>query len=192
MVGWSPLLRRLLRVLAGAVVREVIRHGRRAAGAPGGGASEQRPTVIDLQRADPDRPFERFSEEARRSLAVAVDRQGGPHLGSEALLLALIESHRGTAAQLAQRGTDVHALRSDLRRAVRSTAARRGGPDPEVRRALRAAGRGTEPHDRRPVEPQDLLKALLSEDPRIADVVRGYTVGALDAGQPGRPGRDEG
>lgn len=192
MVGWSPLLRRLLRFLAGAVVRELIRQGRRAAGAPGGGASEQRPTVIDLQRAEADRPFERFSEETRRSLAVAVDRQRGPHLGSEALLLALIESHRGTAEQLARRGTDVPALRSHLRGAVRSTEVRRGGPDPEVRRALRAARRGTHRRAGRLVEPRDLLEALLSQDARIAELVGRYTVGALDPGQPGRPERDEG
>lgn len=184
-LGWSSLLRRLLRILVGFGVREVVRQGRRAArsrrgaGADGSGRGE-RPTIIDVERVDRDRPFERFSEPARRIVARAAAHQDGAGLTGEALLLATIDTDQRAAQELASAGTDLDALRSHLREA---SPGQRRGVTPEARRALREA-RGHA--DRRavgaPVTPRDLLAALLFPGGPLAAVVDRHTVGALGYG----------
>lgn len=185
MLGWSPLFRRLLRILVGFGVRELVRQGRRAADsrrgrdADGSGRGE-RPTIIDVERVDRDRPFERFSEPSRRIVARAAAHHDGAGLTGEALLLATLDTDRASAQELARAGTDLEALRSHLRE---TSSGRRRGVTPEARRALRQARVHAE---RRaagaPVTPGDLLTALLVPDGPLAAVVDRHTVGALGRG----------
>lgn len=187
MFGWSSLLRRLLRILVGFGVREVVRHGRRAArsrrapDADGSGRTE-RPTIIDVERVDRDRPFERFTEPARRIVAHAAAHRDGAGLTGEALLLAMIDTDRRSAEELARAGTDLDALRSHLREA---SSGRRRGVTPEARRALQEARAQA---DRRaagaPVTPGDLWAALLVPDGPLAEIVDRHTVGSLGHGPP--------
>lgn len=187
MFGWSSLLRRLLRMLVGMGIREVVRQGRRAARnrggtGPGGPGQGEPATIIDVERVDRDRPFERFSEPTRRIVARAAARHGDTGLTGEALLLATIDIDPRSARELARAGTDLDALRSHLRDAVTSSGTRRG-LTPDARRALRQAPVQA---DRRaagaPVEPDDLLAALLVRDGSLAGVVDRHTVGALGRG----------
>lgn len=186
MLGWSPLLRRLLRILAGFAVREVVRHGRRAARPrdepdAGGSGTGERPTIIDVERVDRDRPFERFSEPARRIVARAAAHHGGTGLTAEALLLATIDTDRASARELARAGTEVDALRSRLRDTVTVSGHRRG-LTPDARRALRQAPVHAARRAGGPVEPDDLLAALLVRGGPLASVVDRHTVGSLRRG----------
>lgn len=185
MLGWSALLRRALRVLIGMGIREVVRHGRRAARrrdetSSGEPTSGERPTIIDVERVDDDRPFERFSETTRRVVARAAELHGGGGVTGEGLLLALIDTHLPSAERLVRAGTDLEVLRRHLRAAVETAGDRR--PTPEARRALRQAPVLADRRGGGTVEPRDLLGALLARDGRLIGTVDRYTVGALHRG----------
>lgn len=181
MFGWPLLrtvLRRLMHVLVGWGLREVVRHGRQAAGTQREADSGEAPTIIDVERVDRDRPFGRFSEPARRVVARAAEHHGGGGVTGEALLLAVIESDPGAAEQLGRSGTDLDALRSHLRQAV-AASGNRSGLTPGARRALRRAPMQADRRADRAVQTRDLLAALLAEDGEVAEVVDRYTAGAL-------------
>lgn len=175
--GWSPLVRRLLRVLVGVGVREVVRHGRRARRTRSERSEGERPTIIDVERVDTDRPFARFSEAAQRVVACAAVRDGGISLSGPGLLLALIDTDEVSAGRLIAAGTRLHALREHLQRAGGPS----GGPsgiDRDARRTLRQAPRHADRRGAATVEPQDLLSAVLDQE-TVAALVGGYTSGAL-------------
>lgn len=176
--GWSQLLRRLLRLLVGIGVREVVRHGRRAARTRREPSTGGSPTIIDVERVDTDRPFERFSERAQRVVARAADRGGRADLSGHVLLLTLIDVDEVSAGRLAAAGTRLDALREHLQRGV-AASARGAGVTPDARRALRQAPTHADRRGGSTVEPRDLLAALLDQD-AVAGLVGRYTSGTLE------------
>lgn len=177
---WSPLLRRLLRALVGLGLRQAIRHGRRAARAREG---RPRPTVIDVERVDAPRPFERFSEPARRAVAHAADLHGAGGPSSAALLLALLDTHEPTAAALAGAGLDVTAVRRRLREAV-AAAGPLDGPTDDARRVLRGAPAAADRRGARRVEPRDLREVLLASSGELAGLLEALPPPGLGASVP--------
>lgn len=182
---WSPLLRSLLRralhVLIGLGIREVARHGRDAARGADERDGDERPTIIDLDPVEPDRPLDHFSQPARRAVARAAGLHGGVGVSSEALLLAVLDADRSSAERLARAGTDLGTLRSDLDETVASLDDRRG-VTPDAQRALREAEERASVRARGRVEPRDLLEALLAPDGRLAGVVAEHTARTLGPG----------
>ena len=179
-LGWSTLVRRLFRVLVGIGVREVVRHGRRAART----RHERRPTIIDVERVDTGRPFARFSEAAQRVVARAAARDGGVSLSAPGLLLALIDMDEVSAGRLIAAGTRLHALREHLQREAEHEAGG-SGVSRDARRALRQAPQHAEQRGATTVEPHDLLSALLDQE-AVAALGAGYTSGTFGPPHEGR------
>lgn len=183
MLGWS-LVRRLLRVLVGIGVREVVRHGRRAARTRHERPEGRRPTIIDVERVDTDPPFARFSEAAQRVVARAAVRHDGASLSAPGLLLALIDMDEESAGRLIAAGTRLHELREHLQREVGPLIGS-SGITRDARRALRHAPRHAERRGGTTVEPHDLLSALLDQE-AVAALVAAYSSGTLGPPRAGR------
>jgi hypothetical protein len=137
------------------------------------------------------RMLEQFSDTARRVVALAeeeADRMGHPHIGTEHLLLGLLDED-GTAAAtlLAAAGATLVAARDKVVEAVGPI-----GPVPgpgqllrtaRAQRALDRAARFSRAGGEPQVRPEDILAGVLDVEGRAGQVLRGLGVDVSALGE---------